>query len=179
MQATTASSSPSTTTPNTTAAPAQLTGSEEANQRFLAIAMKIPDGEILVARVDGTLVILNCATGVSALAPHRDFIQTLSSVISLDEIDSLADLGLAFQYSITKFERLAPVSKETKADISTASEIRSTLLAKADILVTAGIIPAAAVAAIRHGRGAIDTARDCLALAVLFRQYLDKLDGHV
>jgi hypothetical protein len=173
-------SSDSTVNPNpSTAAQEQLTGSEEAAQRFLAIAMKIPDGEVLVARVDGTLAILNCATGVAALAPHRDLIKTFSSVISLDEIDSLAEMGVALQYSITKFERLAPVSKETKADIATGTEIRSTLLAKADILVKVGIIPAAAVAAIRQGRGAIDTARDCLALAVLFRQYLDKLDGHV
>ncbi len=155
-----------------------LPGVVEQYQHYLPIAQQLPAALLRVARIDVSLVLLNAARGVAALVARRDEVAALPG-ISMDQITSLADIGQALQYAAGCVERYLPTTGETKAMLATASRLRAQLLAKADVLVIDGVIPAATVAGIRKGRGPIDSAGDCIALAALFHEHADQLAGRV
>ena len=63
------------------------------------------------------------------------------------------------------------------ADFVQARRIRKDLLAASDALVSAKLLPAADVVKIREGTGALDTAKDCVALADLFEGHWVAIEG--
>nr|HEX4314385.1 hypothetical protein [Kofleriaceae bacterium] len=169
-----------TTPPTSLVSPTEIPDSEmEANfHRYLKLALDIPDDEVVQARVNFTNVVQNAGTGVAALVPYRDLIAKIPNV-SLDEIDSIAGIGQAFLYSVTQAERSEPIASDVRARLSSANKVRGELLAKVEVLVTDGIIPESEVVGIRRGKGPIDTAGDCVALAALIRKYATAISGHL
>src|SRR5437870_1998456 len=81
-----------------------------------------------------------------------------------------AGLGAGLAYAAGQVERYAPPPSDVKELLARAHRLRALLLKSADALAVAGMIPAAQVAKIREGRGSIDTAGDCVALAALFQK---------
>jgi hypothetical protein len=69
-----------------------------------------------------------------------------------------------------------PASEQRK-NLAILRPLRLLLLVTADSLAEAGLLSRAEVAAIRKGRGDIDAAKDCVALAALFRKNAAKLRG--
>jgi hypothetical protein len=129
-------------------------------------------------RIPAALVLLDAQRGVAALMARRAEVLAMPG-ISIEQIESLSDLGQALQYANGRIERLVPITGEVKALLTAASKLRANLLAKADVLVIDGIVPAATVAGIRKGHGPGDTAGDCIALAALFHEHAGALAGHV
>ena len=158
--------------------PTLITPSIEQYQRFLPAAQAIAPASVRIARVDVNLVLLNAARGVAAVLARHTETAALPG-ISLDRIRSLADLGSALAYAAGHVERYHPIVGSTKAALDRAHKLRAKLLAKADVLVVDGIVPAATVAGIRKGFGAIDTAGDCVELAALFHTYAAALPASV
>jgi len=158
--------------------PSLITPSIEQYQRFLPAAQAIAPASIRIARIDVNLVRLNAARGVQAVLARSADVAALPG-ISLDQIRSLADLGAALAYAAGHVERYQPIVGSTKAAVATARRLRAKLLAKADVLVVDGIVPAATVAGIRKGTGSIDAAGDCVELAALFHTYVAALSASV
>ena len=158
--------------------PIAETESEANFHHFLPIALAIPADQIRSARVNFTNVVQNANAGVEALQPYREQIAKIPGV-SLDQIDAIAKIGRAYQFSVTQYDRAEPVPGDLRDRILKATKVRAVLFAKVDVLVLDGIIPESEVAGIRKGRGPIDTAGDCVALAALIRKYAKLIAGHV
>ncbi|HEY4159461.1 MAG TPA: hypothetical protein VGM29_15235 [Polyangiaceae bacterium] len=169
------SAKPATTT---TANAPLLTPSIEHYQRFLPAARDVAADKIRIARVDVTLVRLNAARGVKAVLARSTDLAAVPG-ISLAAIRSLEDMGAALAYAAGHVERYMPIVGSTKLALAKAHALRAKLMAKADVLVLDGIVPAATVAGIRKGKGSIDTAGDCVALAALFHEYAASLPKSV
>lgn len=82
---------------------------------------------------------------------------------------SLSDLALGVAYAVAQVDRGADGS--TAVLLAKARELREILLVSAEALAKSGVIPARPVAKIREGRGAIDSAQDCVDLSALFSKY--------
>jgi len=89
------------------------------------------------------------------------------------------DCGAQDTYAAGQVERFAATPSDVKVLLAQAHKLRALLLTSADVLVLAGILPAASVAKIRQGKGSIDTAGDCVALAALFTKHADAITGKV
>ncbi len=146
------------------------TGSLVQYERFLPAAMKLAPADVRVARINVTRVLHNAARGVTAVLARRAEVSTIPNV-SIDAIDSLADLGDAFAYAAGIVDCYAPIVGAVQAMVAQARQLRGKLLAKADVLVVDGIVPAATVLGIHKSKGFVDMANDCVQLARLFPQY--------
>lgn len=152
-----------------------------------APALPITDGAAALAEVQPELVALAPSElrRVTANIPHAAAI-ALGAVPSLtalrprivrelpfhpiDTLDRLRIYALAaVQANVLT---LAPDDPESpiKALLDEAAPLRQSLLIGADALVNAGLLDARRVAAIRAGRGNLDTAGDLSMLATLYRE---------
>jgi hypothetical protein len=169
-------SPPTTPTPPTT--DDTLPGVVELYQRFLPMAQKLTTEQVRRMKLPVGLVLLNAARGTAALMERRAEVAAMPG-ISIDQIDALPEMGQALQYAVGRVERFMPITGEIRAMLATAGKRRADLLAKADVLVIDGIVPASTVAGIRKGRGPTDVAGDCIALAALYHEHAGALTGHV
>ena len=150
------------------------TGSLEQFERYLPMARDIAPGDVRMARINVSVAILNATEGVAVVLAHRDELARIPG-ISIDKIEELAAMGDALAYAVASAERYAPSKGDTREALVTARALRTKLLQRADVLVADGVFSAAAVAAIRKGRGPIDTAGDCVTLAALFHKHAGAL----
>jgi hypothetical protein len=137
-------------------------------ERYHAEACRIPDGEVLPMRADWNLAIANARTGIDALRPHEAAIRRALPEVRWEAIAGFDDLALALAHAAIEVERFAPPPSDLRDRLARAYELRKKLLCCADVVALLGDVPAAEVAAIRKGRGSIDAAGDCVALAALF-----------
>ena len=164
---------PSSPRPRRAAPPpaAPSAGSAEHYQRFLPAAQALPPAEVRPLRLDFALALANAQRGVAAVLAHRDRLRAELPKLSLAAIDGLGGLGLAVTYAAGQVQRYAPAATGTRALLAQAQELRALLLASAEALARSGGLAPATVAKIREGRGPIDAAGDCVALAALFRRH--------
>ncbi len=153
----------------TDGAPA-ATGSAAEFERFLPEALKLDRRAVLPLNADVSLALGNAKRGVDALLARPSELKGLPGV-SVARIKSLSQLGLALAFSAGRVERFAPPPTGIKGKLSRLHQLRGMLLDSAQALASAGLVPEGAVRQIRHGRGGIDAAGDCVALAALFRKY--------
>jgi hypothetical protein len=146
----------------------------ELYERYLPAARAIPDADVRVCRTDVSVARDNAAFGVASLLGRAQDVAALPGV-SVAQLRGFEDLGRALAYAATCATRAAPIASDTKAALVAARVLRAKLLAKAEVLVFDGIVPAAVVSALRRGKGPIDAAGDCVALAKLFHDYAEPL----
>lgn len=163
-------------------APAQGTsalapsGSAALFERFLPEAEKLPKGTVQPMHADVNLALTNARRGVKAVLGKKDQLKGVPD-ISLDDVATLPDLGLAVAYAAGQVERFAPPPKQVRKMLSRAHELRAMMLASAQALASAGLLQENAVQKIRRGHGGIDAAGDCVALAALFRENAATIRG--
>ncbi len=145
-------------------------GSHEQYDRWLPEARNIPAAQVRSLNADASLARANAKLGVDAVLPHSDRLKRELPGISVPAISDLSNLGLALAYAQIQVDRYAPPA-EVKKMLARASDLRGLLFSSADALAQAGVLPAAGVAKIREGRGGIDMAGDCVALAALFTKH--------
>ena len=157
------------------------TGSQEQYAKYLPEALKIPTTEVRPLRADVSLAIINCARGVNAVLENTAAgdLESALPQVSIDALHALSDLAGAVAYAAGQVERFAPPTSDVKELMARAQKLRGLLLASADVLVLANVFTAAAVAKIRQGRGPIDAAGDCVALAALFHKHAIAIRGKV
>lgn len=150
----------------------QVEGSQRAYDAFLPEALKIPAADVRPFRYDGSLAYHNVTVGLAALGPHEAALRAELPRTDVAALRALPDLALAVIFAAEQVDRGAARSDGSTARLlKTAFASRSLLLDTAAALAGKGLLPKRAVEKIREGRGNIDAATDCVALAALFIQH--------
>jgi hypothetical protein len=144
-------------------------GSEAEYNRFLQDALAIPADEVRPFRADASLAYHNALEGLRnvmakeaelrAMLPHEDFgkLQALPNVV----------LGLIF--AVLSAEGSPEQPRILREELREARDLRRTLLKGFDALKEAGFFTQKEYDAIAAGRGPLDAANDCIALAAKYR----------
>ena len=151
-------------------------GSEEHFQRFLPEARRLPAGEVVRLRADATLAYHNVVEGVGAVWPLRERLGRELVAFPLATIATLPDLALGLIFAVNQVDRGAGTAA-LPGLLGAASPLREAMLVTAEALALQGLLPAREVRRIRAGRGSIDSAKDLVDLAALFRKNAGALRG--
>jgi hypothetical protein len=151
----------------------------ESYKKVEAEILSLPDAE--VGRVTADVA----QAGSIALGALPNLLKLRAEFEQLDAkgkftaaLDKLQDLALAAIYAhVRSTETIS--DKEVPGLIERASPIRENLLYTAQALVGFKVFAAEPVAAIREGKGNLDTAKDLVALATLFNANWDLVASKV
>lgn len=148
-----------------------------AFERFLPQTLNLT--RVLPLKADATLALKNVTRGVDALMRHEIRIRRELPKVDVKALRALPDLARAVVYAAAEAERAGPQPKQQDIPklLARARTLRDLLLASAESLATAGVFPSNEVAKIREGLGPLDSARDCVALAALFRRHAAAVKG--
>lgn len=153
--------------------PGSLTPAE-AYEYFLADAQAIPEAEIIVCRLDPPLGLHNVQLGVASVLPHEARLRKELPMLKLAELVSLPDLAAGLLYATDRLSG-PPAKTELTEKLLRLRKLREPMLVIAEGLALHGLLPTERVTAIRQGQGAIDAARDGIALDALYREYATTL----
>jgi hypothetical protein len=152
-----------------------IVGSQEAFERFLPDAEALGADAVQPFRADAMLAYHNVDRGLDAIAPFIDQIKQELPTIHVQQLAELSDLALAVIFAASQIDRSSDGS--TAETLAEARTLRTLLLASADALAAAGLLPARAVRKIHEGSGPLDAAQDCVDLAALFSKHSKDIKG--
>lgn len=169
---------PKKSTKKTAAKPAakQLDAGGEY-ERFLPDAKALTKSAVLPYRLDPDIAIANVRTAMKVFDAHRDEITKHLPKIDIKTLESLPALALATKRSAMIAEEKVPTEKLVSQKLAEARQLRSTLLPVVAGLASTGLVPRQTYLDIVKGRGARDTAGDCVAIADVFRKHKDAIKG--
>lgn len=150
-------------------------GSPEAYARFEGAARALGEAELVVVAVDPVLTRHNAAEGAAVMLAARSAVKQTGVVVDWTAIENLAPLGLALLWATAQARTVDP--QKLTPRIQRGRVLRRKLLRVVQGLVGFDLVPQATVDHIVKGSGSIDTARDLLALAKVFRDDAAKLSG--
>lgn len=153
----------------------EIVGSQKAYEVFLPAAEALAEDAVRPFRADGSLALQNVQMGLDSVSPHIDQIKTDLPTVDLAALQKLPELALAVIYAAAQVDRSSDGS--TGALIEKARTSRTLLLASAEALAIAGILPAHDVERIRVGIGSIDLAQDNIDLAALLTKHAAAIAG--
>ncbi|MBK9260687.1 MAG: hypothetical protein IPM54_12815 [Polyangiaceae bacterium] len=153
----------------------EVVGSQKAYEQYLSEAEALADADVRPFRADGSLALHNVEMGLDAISPHVDRIKAELPTVDVVALQKLPDLALAVIYAAAQVDRTSDGS--TGALIDKARASRTLLLASAEALAVAGILPAHEVERIRSGTGPIDLAQDNVDLAALLTKHATAIAG--
>lgn len=143
-------------------------GSSQAYARFEARARALPVDALIQLDVDPTLARSNALRGAAVVFAAREAVVNTGMKVDWQAIGDLDALGLALLWATAETRPVPPAALVPK--IKQAWRLRRKLLKAVDALVAWELVTASERAEIVKGSGPIDTARDLLALARLFRR---------
>ena len=148
----------------------------EALEHFRAQAEAIPQDEAPPQRVDLDLARHNLDAGLAAVEPHRATLPDRLLDIDVPSLWELPSLWKAAKLASMAVP-LAVSTGEIDATTRELSPLREAALLYLEGAALLGHVPEGRVRAIREGSGPLDFANDCVAIAHLFRESADALDG--
>ena len=156
----------------------KVEGSKDAFDRFVPEAAAIDERDVQVFRADASVAYHNVKAAVTRLATFEaEVAKSLpkESFANLMDTEALA-LGLVYAANATGL-----VAGHSSTGISElikeGRELRNVLMPAAEAAAASGLLPLAIVQQIKKGKGSLDMAKDCVALADLFLTNADKLRG--
>jgi hypothetical protein len=168
--------SPSKKPAKNTDAPPEVFGSEAAYTRFLPTAKALEAARVIPMRADASLAYHNVAAGCDEVLKYEAHIKAHLPKVDISELQSLPDLALAVAFASLKANSESGAS-DTRALLVEAHTLRRGLLKSADAAAEAGIFTEQQVSKVKKGRGPIDAAGDCVALASMFTKQAAALKG--
>lgn len=154
---------------NKPAAPFLSESSEVCFKHFSKIVTESPPAELEVWNADAEIVRVNVTRGVDAIRPHKDHITKALPLVSMDKLLELPSLALALGFAANKVS--SPASpQDIKARQQRLRPVRSQTLRYLEIAAELGLVPADRVKSIRADQGAVDEARDAVAIVALFNE---------
>lgn len=148
----------------------------EAYQHFLPEAMRLSETEVQVCRADLALCLHNVQLGVDSVLPFEARLHKELPALPFADLRSLPDLAAGLIYAANRMS--GPASKlEVSDKLARLRRLREPMLVIAEGLAMRGLIPGERVTAIRAGKGAIDAARDGIALDALYREFAPQIAG--
>jgi hypothetical protein len=151
-------------------------GPEQAFQKHLPLARQLPADRVVACRHDVTIAAVNVKDGVEQLMAEEKRIRRELPTVNLAEIEELIELSIALSWAQAQVER-AGLPGTIRERMTEGMRVRALMLAAAEALALAGVIPEREVARIRSGHGMFDTARDCVELAGLFTAHAEQVSG--
>jgi hypothetical protein len=148
----------------------------EAYRHFLPLAERLPAEEIPVRRGDVTLARSNIDRGVEAIRPHVERISRILPEIQVHTLLELPALALVLIHADGRVPHEASAG-EIETAFSRVSGLRELTLKYLEVAAPLGFVPEGRVRAIRAGRGKLDNARDCVAIAGVFHEFAEALSG--
>jgi len=128
-------------------------------------------------RADMRVVRTNVKKGAAALLAEEPRLKKELPELNLKNLRRAPDLALALQHASFLTLDARGASTDLPALMSESTQLRQFLLTNAESLVLAGIFEAKKVEAIRKGRGALDSADDCVRLAALYQENASAVRG--
>jgi len=154
----------------------QPASSEQILRRFAPLAKALPAGQVLPCRIDLKLALHNVQVGISNLQPATARLRKELSALPIAELMDSANLCAALLYADEQIAE-QPSKAQNLTDLARLRQLRGPLLQIAEGLAALGLLPDKKVRAIRTGSGALDHARDGVALAELYRASAAALAG--
>lgn len=111
------------------------------------------------------------------IAPLRDEIVRQLPEHDIEEFDNLPHFALALLFAHLMTAPSAEIETRMQALLAEVAQQRAQMLAFAETLVLLGLLDGERVASIRSGTGYVDTVKDVMALAQLFHDHRDVLEG--
>ncbi|HEX4515506.1 MAG TPA: hypothetical protein VH054_18295 [Polyangiaceae bacterium] len=150
-------------------------GSEADFELFLPQAEKV--AKVTPFRADASLAYHNVDAGVTAVLSQRALLDARVKSIDWTGLAALPRLALAVCFAHSQVVTATPAASDLPSLLARGRALRKLLLDAASALATAGLLPAAKVDAIRAGTSSLDSARDCVDLAAVFRANAARLKG--
>lgn len=140
------------------------------------VRAEVPAEQAEVLRADVQIVRTNIERGVDAIRPHLDLIRTKAPTLALHLVLELPALALGLIVATDRV--VVPVSDgEIQQRLEKLRPMRELTLLQLEVLVEMGLAPRDRVAAIRAGKGPLDSARDGVAIAGLFEELSASIAG--
>lgn len=149
--------------------------SDQALARYTPLALQLAKKDVLVCRLDLALALHNLQLGVASIEPYAARLRKEVPGLPLAELLALPDLGLALIFASEQVE--SANQGQNRIDLARLRELREPMLYIAEGLAMLGLVPEKTVQAIRAGSGAMDAARDGIALCALYRAHAAALAG--
>lgn len=166
-----------TSDPSAIEPPPQEIGSQAAYDLFLPEAQKLSADKLSEYRADPQLAYHNVKRGASNVLAELTRIKHELPLADIEAVRTLPQVTQGLIFSALQVNRDVGSPGTIEALLDRAHPIRRKLLKSADALAESKEIPEADVAPIRPGRGKVDSANDCVALAALFRKHAKKIAG--
>jgi hypothetical protein len=152
-------------------------GSQAAYDLFLPAAQKLPADKLSEYRADPQLAYQNVKRGAANVLTELARIKKELPLADIESVRTLPQVTQALIFSALQVNRDAGSPGTIEGLLNRAHPVRRKLLKAAEALVESSVIPDADLTPIRPGRGKVDTANDCVALAALFRKHEKKTAG--
>lgn len=123
------------------------------------------------------LVLSNIKSAERYVAARRDEIIDHFPRVDIAYLDGIGRLAMGLKYASMVADGVEPSESEVSLVIAEAREHRAVLLPAVKSLAAAGLVPMSTYERIARGRGVRDAAEDCVALAQVFRDAGNTLDG--
>ena len=146
-----------------------------AFEHFRPLLERRRPASVITLRGDPAVMRINITRGVDALQSYERVVLQKAPLTSLSEIYELPALGLALLYAADRVSKADESSAKLLLD--EARPLREQVLRQLEIFASLGILSPQMVAEIRSGTGWLDTARDCIAIAGVFREHAATLAG--
>jgi hypothetical protein len=148
----------------------------EAYRHFLPLAQRLPAEDVPARGGDVMLARSNIERGVDAIRPHTDRIPKLLPAIDFNALIELPAVALALIHADGRVPEEFSAG-EIDAAFSRVSGLRELTLKYLEVAAGLGLLPEGRVRAIRTGKGKLDNARDCVAIAGVFHEFESALEG--
>jgi hypothetical protein len=163
------------TDPTSNDADRTLSTGEAAYARFLGRAMALPPAAVVPFKSDTTLIFQNVQEGQSHVLAERARLAKLPET-DVTAIEQLGILCQALTFAAVAADHPVP-SGAVLTQIARANALVRLLLKGADALGEAGVIPAAEVEPLHHGRGSFAVAEHLISLVQLFKSHAAAIAG--
>lgn len=151
---------------------------QAAYEHFLPLAKAIPaDAKLEVCNAELAVVLANCKSGVAAIADHLDVVRRKAPECPVADVLELPTVAVALLFAGSLVVGPMPSEREIEGVLARVRPMRELTLKQLEVFAGLGLVSAARVKAIRRGSGALDTARDAVAIVALFREQSAELAG--
>jgi hypothetical protein len=159
-----------------TASPFLSEDSEACFKHFAPLVAATPPDALDAYNADPEIVRVNIVRAVDAIREHLDHVTKALPLVNVTELLELPALALALGFAADKV--FSPASRqEIRAHQATLRPARLLTLSYLEIAAALGLVPADKVQNIRAGKGALDEARDGVAIVATFNENAKALSG--
>ena len=163
--------------PSVTRSPFITDDPQAACEHFRLAAEALPDAEVQVFHVSAVETHKAVRAAVQAVIPELGLIAERAPGMDIVALQELPTLSLAVIYAASRVPAPTPSEGLIAAKLDAIAGPRERTLSFLEVCAGEGIVPRERVRGIRAGKGALDKARDAVALAGVFAEFHDALEG--